>query len=108
MSNEPDQTKPIPCPQGCGRRNTNIGKRPVTLEFRFVPRNRGKILDITGLDEPPFSNKRFVDPDFLVDYAGTGPDLERWSYRPVSEPACPPLDDAMVDEDPELTNEPEG
>ena len=103
MSNGQIPTVLIPCPQGCGRRETRIGRNQATLKFKYVPAGQGKITGITGLDDPPFSNKRFVDPDFLVDYAGTGSAPESWSYRPVSDPECKKL----ADEEPQLTNEPQ-
>ncbi len=75
----------------------------------YVPRNQGKIREISGLDDPPFSNKRFVDPDFLIDYDGTGSGSQSWRYQPESEPVCPTRADAdAMEEEPQLTNEPEG
>ncbi len=97
--------KPIPCPRGCGKKKTKIGRKAVTLRFKFTA-GQGKITGINGLDEAPFSHKRPDDPDYLIDYAGTGSDPKTWKYEPISVPSCPPTN-IGEDPEPELTNEPE-
>lgn len=95
---------PIPCPQGCGKPRFGIGTSPKTLRFRYVPANQGEMVNVEGLPEPTFTNKRREPPFVLVDYAGSGTELEVWPYRPVGEPPC----STPTQTEPELTNEPEG